>query len=81
MTFVLGDNVFTGKEYLSSGIHKLSNSLQISDTARQNFLELKFFQIDKKLWQNYCRKDLSSFSDTLTCWLSISVLTQDFLGI
>ena len=49
MTFVLGDNVFTGKEYLSSGIHKLSNSLQISDTARQNFLELKFFQIDKKL--------------------------------
>ena len=42
---------------------------------------MKFFQIHERLWQSYCRVDLSSFSDTLTCWLSISFLTWHFLGI
>ena len=31
--------------------------------------------------QKYCRADLSSVSDTLTCWVSINVLTRGFLGI
>ena len=43
--------------------------------------KLKFFQSDWKIWKDYCRADLSSISDPLTCWLSISLLTRGFLGI
>ena len=59
----------------------LTNSLKISDTTKTEFLEQKFFQIDRKIWQNYCREDFNSVLDLLTCWLSISVLTPGFLGI
>ena len=45
----------------------LSSSHNISETTKKEFLELKFFQIDKKIWQNYCRGDLESVSDDLTC--------------
>ena len=31
--------------------------------------------------QKHCRKYLSSPSDPLTCWLSVTVLTRAFLGI
>ena len=72
---------FIEREYLSSWVHNLSNSLKTSDTTKIEFFELKFFQIDKKIWQNYCREDFSSVSEHLTCWLSISVLSQGFLGI
>ena len=77
---------FIEREYLSSWVHNLSNkiyqtSLKTSDTAKTEFSELEFFQIDKKIWQNYCREYFSSVSDHLTCWLSISVLSQEFLGI
>ena len=68
-------------EYLSSGVNMLTNTLKISDTTKTEFLELKFFQIDKKILQNFYGKDFSSVSDILTCWLSISALTRDFLGI
>ena len=59
----------------------LTNSLQISDTTKTKFFEQKLFQSDQKLLQNYCRLDLDSVLDPLTCWLYISVLTQGFLGI
>ena len=75
---------FTETEYLSSGVNMLTNSLKISDTTKREFFELMFFQSDQKIWQKYCRADLSSDSDPLnplTCWLSISVLTRGFLGI
>ena len=75
---------FTETEYLSSGVNMLTNSLKISDTTKTEFFELIFFQSDQKIWQKYCRADLSSDSDPLnplTCWLSISVLTRGFLGI
>ena len=44
-------------------------------------MELKLFQSDQKIWLKHCREDFSSVSDTLTCWLSISVLSKGFLSI
>ena len=73
--------MFIEREYVSSGVNILTNSLKISDTTKTEYFRLKFFHIDKKIWQNYRREDFSSVSDTFTCWLSISVLTQDFLSI
>ena len=58
----------------------LTNSLKISDTTKAEFAEVIPFQSDEKLWQKYCRADLSSLSNPLTCWLSISVLIRDFLS-
>ena len=39
---------------LVSGVNMLSNSLIISDTSKTEYFELKFFHIEKKIWQNYC---------------------------
>ena len=64
-----------------SGVNMLTNSLKISDTTKTEFSELISFRSDQKIWQKYCGADLSSLSDSLTCWLSISVLTRGFLGI
>ena len=72
---------FTEREHLSSGIHNLWDSLKISNTTKTEFFERKLFQSDQKIWQNYCRVHLSSVSEPLTSWLSISVLTKGFLGI
>ena len=72
---------FTEREYLSSGVNMLTNSLKISDTSKTEFLELIFFKSEPKIWQKYCREDLLSVSDPLSCSLSISVLTLGFLGI
>ena len=59
----------------------LTNSLKILDTTENESLERKFLQKDKKIWQNYCRADVSSVSDHTTCWLSISVQTRGLLVI
>ena len=34
---------------MSSGVHKLSTSLKISDTTKREFFELKLFQSDQKI--------------------------------
>ena len=75
------DTRFTEREYFSSGVNMLTNIFKISDTTKTEFLERISFQSDQKSWQRYCRADLSSVSDTLTCGLSIIVLTRGFLGI
>ena len=59
----------------------LTNSLKILDTTNTEFLEKISFQSDQKIWEKHRRGDLSSLSDTLTCWLSINFLTRIFLGI
>ena len=68
------------REYLSLGVNMLTNSLKISVTTKTEFFGLTFFISDRKIWQKYCRAYLTSVSDTLTCWLFISVLTRGFLG-
>ena len=57
------------------------NSLKISDTTKTALFELIICQIVKKIWQKYCCTNLISVSDPLTYWLSISVLSNRFLGI
>ena len=47
---------------------------------RQHSFKLKFFQSYHKIWQTYCRANLSSVLDPLKCWLSITVLAQDLLS-
>ena len=59
----------------------LKNSLKVSDTTKKQFLQLIYFQSDRKIWKRYYRADLSNVSDTLTCSLSIGVLRRGFLGI
>ena len=57
---------FIEREYLSSGVNMLTNSLKISDTTKTEFLQLIFFQTDQKLRLKSCRANLSSLSDALT---------------
>ena len=59
----------------------LTKCLKIIDTTKKEFLEPIIFQSDQKIWEKYCCADLSSVSDRLTYWLSISVLTERFLDI
>ena len=59
----------------------LTNSLKILHTTKKEFFDLIFFQSHQKIWQKYCREDLCSVLEPLTCWMPISVLTQVFLGI
>ena len=66
---------------MSSGVNMLTDSLKILDTIKTEFFKLKSFEYDRKIFQRFCLEDLTSVSDTLTCWLFISVLTRDFLGI
>ena len=72
---------FLEREYLSSGVNMLTNSLKILDTIKTEFFELIFFLNDQKLWQKFCHADLIIVSDPWTFWLSISVVTRCFLGI
>ena len=62
-------------------VNMFKHSLKISETTKTEFFELIFFQNEEKIWQNDGRAELSSLLDPLTCWLSINVLTQGFLGI
>ena len=55
--------VFTEREYISLGVNMLTNSLKISDNTKTEYLGLIFFLSDQKVWQKYCREDLSSDSD------------------
>ena len=66
---------------MSSGVNMWRKSLKILDTIKTEFFQVNSFWSDKKIWQKHCREGLGNFSVPLTCWLSITVLTRDFLGI
>ena len=46
----LNNLAFTEREYLSSGLNLLTNRLKISETSKNEFLELTFFHSVKKIW-------------------------------
>ena len=46
----LNNLAFTEREYLSSGLNLLTNRLKISETSKNEFLELTFFHRVKKIW-------------------------------
>ena len=71
---------FTERVYLLSGVNMLRNSLEISYTSKKRFMGLILIESYQKITQKHCRADLSSVWDTLTCWLSISVLIRGILG-
>ena len=75
------DTCFYWERILSSGVNMLTNNLKISDITKTELFELISFQSDQKICQKFCRADLSSVSEPLTCWLSLSVLRRSFLGI
>ena len=81
LELITSDPRFYWEIYFSLGVNMLTNTLKISDTTKTEFIDLTSFQSDQKIWQRYCRADLSSLSDPLTCWPSISVLTWSFLRI
>ena len=58
---------FTEREYLSSSANMLTKCLKISDTTKTKSLELICFHSDQKIFEKYCRADLSSLPDPLTC--------------
>ena len=66
---------------MSLGDNMLTKSLKISDTTKTESFEVISFQSDEKISRKYPHADLSNLSETLTCWLSISVLTRGFLVI
>ena len=68
------------REYLSSGVNMLTNILKIIDTTKTLFFDLIYFESDQKIWQKICREDLSSVSDLLTSWLSISLVDRELFG-
>ena len=47
---------------------------------KQKFSTWFFSEWSKNVKKKYCHADLRRFSDTLTCSLSISYLTEGFLG-
>ena len=49
--FISLNTNFTEREYLSLAVNMLTNSLKIWDTTKKKLLELKFFQIDRKIWK------------------------------
>ena len=58
----------------------LTKTQKISDTSKKAFMALIFFESFQKISLKHCRADLSSVSEPLTCWLSISVLIRGFLS-
>ena len=58
----------------------LTKSLKISDTSKKVLKGLISLENYQKISQKHCRADLSSGSDSLTCWLCISILIWGFLG-
>ena len=78
---VVLDTRFYWERILVIECQYIHSSRKILDTTKTEFSELICFRSDQKVWLKYCRADLRSLSDRLTCWLSISVLTRGFLGI
>ena len=65
------------REYLSSGVNVLTNSLEISDVTKADILQLNLSPIHGKIGKYLCRADFSSISNPLTRWLPNGVLKQD----
>ena len=51
------------REYLSSAVDMLTNSLKISDSSKTGAFELIFFQSEQEIWQKYYRADLRYILD------------------
>ena len=48
------------REYLSSAVNVLTNSLKISHMTKRDFFKLNYLRSDQYIWQNGRRSDLNS---------------------
>ena len=69
------------REYLSSAVKVLTNSLKISDQTKIDFFQLNLPRINEKRGQEWCRADISSVWKPLTRSLPNGVLKQDLLDV
>ena len=67
------------REYLSSGVNVLTNSLKIPAVAKGDFFQINLFRIHGKIEKYLRRADFSSVSNPLTRCLPIGVVKQDLL--
>ena len=58
---------FTERIYLLSGVNMVRKSLKMSNTSKKVIMGLIFFESNQIISQKFCRADLSSVSDPLTC--------------
>ena len=66
LNFLLETLAFPEREYSSSVVNMLTNSLKFPDTTKTHFLEQTFFQSHKKIRQKYGYAYSSSDLDLVT---------------
>ena len=69
------------REYLSSAISVLPNSLQIFPVTKRDLFQLINVHIDQWILERCCRWDWMRFSACLPCCLLRGPLKRDFLDI
>ena len=67
------------REYLSSGVNVLTNSLEIGDVTKADIFQLNLSRIRRKRGKLFCGVDFRSVSNPLTRWLPNGVLKEDLL--
>ena len=67
------------REYLSSGLNVLTNSLKISNVTKADFFQLNLSRIHGKIEKYWCGANFGSVSNPLTRWFRKSALKQDLL--
>ena len=67
------------REYLSSGVNVLTNSLKISDMTKAVIFQLNLSRILWKIGKWWYRAYFSSVSNPLTRWLPNGVMKLDLL--
>ena len=70
-----------GREYLSSAVYVLTNSLKILHSTKRDFFELNYFQSDQEIWWRCCRPECNSIWAHLPFCLSKGHLKRYFLDI
>ena len=69
------------REYLSSVVNVLTNSVKISDQTIADFLVLNLPQIHEKIGQYLGLANFSSHWNPVTHWLPKDVLKQDLFDV
>ena len=69
------------REYLSSAVSVLENSLKTLNVTKSDFFQLSYLHSDQWIWWRCCRWDWNSALSCLPCCLTMRPLKRDFLGI
>ena len=69
------------REYLSSAVNMLTNSLKISHVTKRDFFRVNSFHIDQKILSMFCRSDFNNVWARLPCYFSKGPLKRVSLDI